>query len=56
MEPQNKVILDTIFPAFCFQVFLRFFHVDGVGGMLPTPKHEPTVIMVSEWLIVLFVS
>ena len=38
MEPQNQVRLDTLFPAFYFQVFWRFSYVDGVGAILPNPQ------------------
>ena len=40
METQNQVRLETLFPAFCFQGFLLFSYVDGVGGMLPCPQAQ----------------
>ena len=38
MEPQNQVMLETIFPDFCSQMFWRSSYVDGVKVMLPYPK------------------
>ena len=42
MEPQNQVRVETLFPDFCFQVFLRFSYVDCVGAKLPYPPDEST--------------
>ena len=35
MEPQNQVRVETILPDLCFQGFLHFSYVDGVGDKLP---------------------